>query len=204
MALKIFIIMIGGYLIGSISPSYLLGKWLRGIDLRHCGSGNVGATNAFRVLGPAPGIIALILDAAKGVLAVLVATAIWRQPYQLEVVRIFGGLAAICGHNWTIFLKFKGGKGVATTAGVIGALVPLVVIILFLTFVAIVFLTRYISLASMTVAVLLPILVWLREGKGIITYVSILVAIFILVRHIPNLRRLLAGQEHKFGMRIKN
>ena len=203
MALKIFIIMIGGYLIGSISPSYLLGKWLRGIDLRHCGSGNVGATNAFRVLGPAPGIIALILDAAKGVLAVLLATAIWRQTYQLEVVRIFGGLAAICGHNWTIFLKFKGGKGVATSAGVIGALVPLVVIILILTFVAIVFLTRYISLASMTVAILLPILVWLREGKGIITYVSILVAIFILVRHIPNLRRLLAGQEHKFGMRIK-
>jgi len=195
--------MLIGYLIGSVSPSYLLGKWLRGIDLRNYGSGNVGATNAFRVLGPGPGITAFILDATKGAAAVLVAAVIWRQTYHLELVKVLGGVAAICGHNWTVFLKFKGGKGVATSAGVMGALVPPVIIILLVIFLLIVFLTRYVSLGSVTVAILLPFLVWLREGKGIIAYLSIFVALFVVVRHIPNLKRLLAGKEHKFGVRIK-
>ena len=203
MVSKIFIIMLTGYLIGSVSPSYLLGKWLRGIDLRNYGSGNVGATNAFRVLGTGPGVAAMVLDAVKGALAVLVAAAIWRQAYHLELVKVLGGMAAICGHNWTLFLKFKGGKGVATSAGVMGALVPPVVIILLVIFLIIVFLTRYVSLGSVTVAILLPFLVWLREGKGIIAYLSILVALFVVVRHIPNVKRLLAGKEHKFGVRIK-
>ena len=115
------------YIIGSIPTAYIFGRVLKGIDIREYGSGNIGATNVFRVIGKAPGIIVLIIDALKGLICVtyLAAGFLYLAPVtRPELYRILVGLSAIAGHNWTLFLKFKGGKGVAASAGVAIGLIP--------------------------------------------------------------------------------
>ena len=110
-----------GYLLGSISFSYLFGKWFKGIDIRKHGSGNAGATNTLRVLGKGPAILVLLLDALKGVVAVLLG--VWAAPGPDDIwIRVLCGLAAIVGHNWPVFFGFRGGKGIATTIGVMATL----------------------------------------------------------------------------------
>lgn len=192
------------YLLGSIPTAYLYGRALKGIDIRKFGSGNVGATNAFRVLGPLSGVIVLILDVLKGIISVTV-VANYFPSYSgisLEVVRIIYGITCVCGHNWTLFLRFRGGKGVATTLGVLAGLAIavvelrlilfLVILVWFLTFLSF----RFVSLASVLSAISLPIFVFIFHPLKELLILSLVLAIFIVIRHKKNLLGLLSGKEH--------
>ncbi len=179
-----------------------MGKLLRGIDLREHGSGNVGATNTFRVLGPAPGITVLLGDVLKGSVAVLFISrlAISGLP-SYEWVKVFCGIAAICGHDWTVFLKFKGGRGVATSIGVFFALVPQAIGIALLAGVVVILLTRYVSLGSISGAILFPILVAFLPFAWPLPYFwfALLAALLVVMKHIPNIKRLIKGKENRLS-----
>ncbi|MCK4326410.1 glycerol-3-phosphate 1-O-acyltransferase PlsY, partial [bacterium] len=190
--------------LGSIPTSFLLGR-LKGIDLRRRGSGNVGATNAFRVLGPLPGVISLILDIGKGLVAVtLLARICGSQP--TDWIKILIGLAVIAGHNWTVFLKFKGGKGVATSAGVFLGLAPAALGFSVLVWLIVVAISRYISLGSILAAISLPIFIWRpiftwqgEKGVPIILF-GLLISLLVVIRHRANIKRLIKGEERKFSL----
>lgn len=187
------LVLLLGYLIGSIPNGLLIGKWFCNVDIRQFGSKNIGATNAFRVLGPWPALAVFLTDAIKGVIGVWLGQEFIGTP----AGQLAGGIAAMAGHNWSIFLGFKGGRGVATGLGIIAVLMPKITLIVFLVWVAIVYFTRYVSLASITGAALLPILVWLFGEQKEYLYFSLLAAIFVIARHRPNIERLLKGQELK-------
>jgi len=187
------------YVIGSIPMAYIFGKLLKGIDIRQHGSGNIGATNVFRVLGKGPGATVLILDILKGVLAVVVI------PDLLGLTQVFHyvllALVVVCGHNWTIFLKFKGGKGIATTFGVlIGLTVKMSVIrpvLLGVIFVwlACFLITRIVSISSILAATCLPIIMALTGQDIAIICLGIIFCVFVVLRHKANIKRIFAGQE---------
>jgi glycerol-3-phosphate acyltransferase PlsY len=191
--------MILSYLIGSIPTAYIFGKVSKGIDIREHGSGNVGATNVFRVLGKGPGIVVLFLDILKGVIAVAVI------PDFLGITdtlcRVIFAVLAVCGHNWTIFLKFKGGKGIATSFGVlIGltlkiALIRPVLLWTFLIWVACFLITRIVSVSSIVAAAFLPIIMLLTGQEFTIICLGTIFCVFIVLRHKANIKRLFAGQE---------
>lgn len=181
------------YLIGSIPNGLILGRCLWDVDLRQFGSKNIGATNAYRVLGPWPALGVFLTDAAKGVAGVYIGQLMAATPLAM----LIGGIAAIGGHNWSIFLRFKGGRGVATGLGVIAILVPKVTIIVFAIWGFIVYISRYVSLASIFAAALVPILMWLFNEKIEFYYFGLLAAAFVIIRHKPNIERLLKGNELK-------
>lgn len=191
---------IAGYLIGSIPTAYIFGRVLKGIDIRKFGSGNVGATNALRVLGKGPGICVLLLDIIKGFIPVFFLG-------HTELLRIIFGVSCIIGHNWTVFLNFKGGKGVATTLGVLLGLafsIKGIGIALTITVLAwlIVFLsTRIISVASIISSLAFPLAVILLKQTPTIIYASLILAFFIILRHKANIKRLLQGKEPKTTFR---
>ncbi|RAV18540.1 glycerol-3-phosphate 1-O-acyltransferase PlsY [Paenibacillus contaminans] len=184
------------YLLGSISFSFLAGKWLKGIDIRKHGSGNAGATNTLRVLGKGPAITVLLLDALKGVLAVWIGK--WFVPDDLWVI-IACGLAAIIGHNWPVYFGFRGGKGIATTIGVMATLVFVPVLIAGLIAILTIALTRYVSLGSLLLTGLLPIIIILMNKPLPLLWASLLLAVFAFVRHRSNIVKLVKGQENKLG-----
>lgn len=195
------------YLVGSVPTAYILGKF-KGVDLRREGSGNVGATNAFRVLGPPAGIVSLILDVGKGLLAVTVLAGISANLAGLSDVgqagwlKVLAGLSVIAGHNWTAFLKFKGGKGVATSAGVFLGLAWKAVGLSALIWLGMVALSGYISLSSMIAALSLPLFIWMLEKNVEFTLFGLLAAILVIIRHRANIKRLVKGEESKiFGKR---
>lgn len=190
------IVIILGYVIGSIPNGLLIGKNLYDIDLRQFGSKNIGATNAFRTLGLYPSLWIFLTDAAKGVIAVYLADAVVGTPIAL----LLGGIAAIAGHNWSIFLRFTGGRGVATGLGVIAVLVPKVTLIVFLVWALIVYTTRYVSLASIVAATLVPIFMWFTGARIEFLYFGVVAALFVVGRHKPNIERLLKGQELKIKL----
>ncbi len=185
-----------GYLLGSVPTGYLAGR-LRGIDIRAVGSGNIGATNVFRALGKTAGIIVLALDTFKGLAgARFVPLVVGSAPS--ENLRIAAGVAAIVGHNYTCWLRFKGGKGIATSAGVLLGWLPLSLAIV-LGLWLIVFLTsRYVSLASITAAAALPFAVWLTHGSARMIAVAVLLGGLAIFKHRTNIQRLLNGTEHRF------
>lgn len=195
------------YLIGSIPTAYIFGRLLKGIDIRRFGSGNVGATNALRVLGRPAGISVLILDIFKGFLVVVFLGDFIALRTTLAIstqtLRTILGLSCICGHNWTIFLKFKGGKGVATTLGVLSGLavkitgLKVVLGLVILTWAAVFVVFRIVSLASVLTAISLPIyMIVLKQSKTAI-YLGILLSAFIVLRHKSNLKRILQGKESR-------
>jgi len=190
------IITILGYLIGSIPNGLIIGKKLYDVDLRQFGSKNIGATNAFRTLGLWPAVWVFLTDAAKGVIAVYLAVYVLDTPIAL----LTGGIAAIAGHNWSVFLNFTGGRGVATGLGVIAVLVPKITILIFLIWAVIVYATRYVSLASIVAAVLVPVFMWLMGERIEFLYFGLMAALFVVVRHKPNIGRLLKGQELKIKL----
>jgi glycerol-3-phosphate acyltransferase PlsY len=188
------IIVIGtAYLIGSIPTGLLLGK-AYGIDVRNEGSGNIGATNLYRTVGRKIGIITLIGDCLKGLLPVLmVKSSSLPSEYAAWV-----GLAAFCGHVFSVFLKFKGGKGVATALGVFLALAPLAVAIAIALFAAMMTVWRYVSLGSISAAAVMPVAVYLLGGSRQIVIVTMVIALIVIIRHHENIGRLLSGRESKF------
>jgi len=190
------IITILGYLIGSIPNGLLIGRGLYDVDLRQFGSKNIGATNAFRTLGLWPALWIFLTDGAKGVFAVALAQYYLNTPIAL----LLGGIGAIAGHNWSIFLKFTGGRGVATGLGVIAVLVPKVTALVFLVWAVVVYITRYVSLASIIAATLVPILMIVLGEQHEFLYFGITAALFVVVRHKPNIERLLKGEESKITL----
>jgi len=195
------------YLSGSLPWGLWVGRFARGVDVRTLGSGNLGATNVYRSLGPALGILTLILDIAKGALPV------WLLPHAAfaaafpggpEWCRLAVGLAAVAGHVWTFLAGFKGGKGVATTVGVLLALAPAAFGIFALVFVLVVAVTRYISLGSMLGAAAFAVaLAFLAPGglRSPTFLLGLLLALLVVFRHRDNFRRLLRGEERRFSFR---
>jgi glycerol-3-phosphate acyltransferase PlsY len=190
------------YLSGSIPFAAIAGK-LRGVDLRKQGSGNLGATNVFRVLGWKIGITVFLLDALKGALPVLLLAPRIVSPRDPVVWAIACGIAAIAGHVRPIFLGLrKGGKGVATAAGVFFALAPIPMAVTFVVFVGVVLGTGYVSLGSLISAVVLPTLLLVTLGpRAPLFFVSALIALFVFWTHRTNIARLRRGEEHRFGKR---
>ena len=189
------------YLIGSIPVAYIFGRVLKNIDIREHGSGNMGATNAFRVLGKGPGTIVLILDIIKGVIPVTILAHAFGLENALSLVII--SVATVAGHNWTVFLGFKGGKGMATSLGVlIGLAIQFQVLRIILLWVTGTWLVLFISfgfvsLASIIAAVVFPILMVVYLEPLPLIVMSIILCIFIVFRHSSNIRRLAKGQENR-------
>jgi acyl phosphate:glycerol-3-phosphate acyltransferase len=191
------------YLLGSIPTGYLAGR-LRGIDIRQTGSGNIGATNVFRVLGRTAGIVVLVIDGLKGYaacawVAELVMHWFPAAAGEDDALRITAGLAAILGHNFTCWLKFRGGKGIATSAGVLAALVPGALIIILSIWIIVFALTRYVSLASITASVALPLATWITRHNVSLTLVTGAMAALAIYKHRSNIQRLMQGTENRFG-----
>ena len=192
-----------GYLLGSIPTGYLAGR-LRGIDIRQSGSGNIGATNVFRVLGKPAGIVVLVIDGLKGYAACAWAADLvmhWLQTDigEADALRITAGLAAILGHNFTCWLRFRGGKGIATSAGVLAALVPGALIIITCIWIIVFALTRYVSLASISASFALPFATWITRQNLALTLVTSAMAALAIYKHRSNIQRLMHGTEHRFG-----
>ena len=201
------------YFLGSIPTAYLFARALKGIDIRNFGSGNVGATNALRVLGKPAGISVLIIDVLKGfICTVIIAGLISGKTHALplETIGILMGLAGIAGHTLSIFLKFRGGKGVATTFGVLIGLavkIPglrIVLLLAVLTWLALFLIFKIISLASIVTAVTLPIYMFLLKQPGASVALAVVLAAFIVFRHKSNLKRLLEGREQRLELRNKS
>lgn len=187
------------YLAGSIPSAYLLGR-LKGIDIRQHGSRNVGATNAIRVLGKGLGILTLVMDMGKGLLAVCVIAPLFSLHLKNSSgLQLACGIASICGHNWTCFLKFKGGKGVATSAGVFLGLAPLVTLCLTIVWVITAFLTRYVSVASIVASMALPIFLFIFNKPTSWVLAGLFLSWVSIWKHFGNIKRLLNGTENKIG-----
>ncbi len=187
------------YLLGSIPTSYLVVRLVRGQDLRTLGSGNLGATNLFRVLGWRYAVPVALIDAAKGVVPVAVFAP---EAGADQRVALLLGIAAVVGHVFSIFVGFRGGKGVATGAGVVLALAPWALLIGLGTWILVVATSGYVSLASMIAALILPLAVyWLHPDRRSLIWLFGLLALGVIVLHRANIVRLVKGTEHRFGGR---
>lgn len=195
-------VVLGAYLLGSISFSYLIVKAKEGKDVRTVGSGNAGATNVLRASGKKPAVLVLVLDIAKGVLAVVAARELAAPPSVVGAAAV----AVVLGHVFPVFLGFRGGKGVATSAGVMGALAPAAMLFTLLVFLAVVAWKRYVSLGSMVAAAVFPLLAWACQRLGWVRHEdswliagSAAIALIIIVKHWTNVQRLLQGAEPRLG-----
>jgi acyl phosphate:glycerol-3-phosphate acyltransferase len=186
------------YLLGSISFSFLAGKFLKGIDIREHGSGNAGATNTLRILGKGPGLSVFVLDIFKGVLAIWIAS--WLVPDSIKV-EILCGFAVVAGHNWPLYFNFKGGKGIATTIGVMLTLCFLPVIFAGILAILVIIFTRYVSVGSLLFATVLPLFIWWMDKPNEILWLSFVVFIFAFVRHRTNIVKLWNGKENKISFK---
>jgi glycerol-3-phosphate acyltransferase PlsY len=205
-----------GYLIGCLPTAYLIGKWTRGIDIRKFGSGNVGTTNAFRVLGVKAGVSVFVIDILKGLLPLLVFEFLFQPSISPKIQ--FGVLEAvltvhlaqklclaggiILGHIWPVFLKFKGGKGVAPAIGIFSFLCPKISLIGIVIFGLIIATTRYVSLGSVIFVSVVAGLNLIFLSNKIISLFILIVALIIIIKHTSNITRLLKGKERKFGERV--
>jgi len=214
---------LGAYLLGSIPFGFLAAK-AKGIDIRSAGSGNIGATNAMRVLGKPVGIFVLVMDALKGFLACIYGVLVYQHfgspPsihvgtdiiadiiaachqifHHIENYGIIAGIFAVLGHNYPCWLKFKGGKGIATTGGVYLALSPLSVLIALIVFILAVLITRYVSVGSISAAVALPVSVWILPPHNLLlSIVTTALGFMAIYKHKSNIQRLMAGTENRLG-----
>lgn len=199
--MKLLFFIIIAYFLGSLPSGVWIGRIAKNIDIREHGSKNSGATNAYRILGPKFGIMVLVADALKGFLAVALASSGGLSANSLSIV----ALVAILGHSLSCFLEFRGGKGVATSLGVFLFLEPKVTLLLVLIFIAIVWVTRYISLGSIIAAFLLPVFTMIVELRSedtnwLLILITILLGAFVIYRHRANITRLLEGKENKFNL----
>jgi glycerol-3-phosphate acyltransferase PlsY len=203
--MTVVLIPVTAYLLGSIPFGLILGKIFGSGDVRKEGSGNIGATNVARVAGPLAGTLTLLLDGAKGAAAVLLAE---RYSNGSAMWMIIAGLAALVGHCFPIWLKFKGGKGVATAAGVYLALSPFAFLAGLILFILVVGFWRYVSLGSISAAAAMPMLLYFlwaphHAAPPVITFGALAVAMLIVYKHDANLQRLVDGQEPKFSFSKK-
>jgi len=188
------------YFVGSIPTGYLLAR-AKGIDIRKAGSGNIGATNVFRILGKPAGITVLLIDALKGFAPTYFVRYFLPNaaPNTLEYHSMAAGLFAILGHNYTCWLCFKGGKGIATSAGVVVALAPLALAITLVTWIIIFLASKYVSLASIITAAILPVAIWATGGSKRMLVLGSILSALAIYKHKANIKRLMAGTENRFG-----
>jgi glycerol-3-phosphate acyltransferase PlsY len=196
---------VAAYFLGSIPFGLLLGKLFGGRDVRKAGSGNIGATNVARVAGPVAGILTLLLDAAKGTLAVYLAA---RLSEQSSTWMMIAGLCALVGHCFPIWLGFRGGKGVATAAGVFLVLSPLSFLGAVILFVLVVLYWRFVSLGSISAAAAMPLLIYFfwaphHAPPYTVTFGSLGAALLIVYKHDANIQRMVQGDEPKFSFSKK-
>jgi len=189
------LVLAGSYVLGSIPCSWLVARAFGTSDLRRTGSGNVGSTNVLRTAGVVPGVVALALDVAKGMAAIWLA----RRAGAGEIVVALAGLLAVVGHVLPVWLRFRGGKGVATAAGVFALLAPGACLVATVVFILTVAVTRYVSLGSMCAAVTLALAVVVRPRPAAVAAAAWLTAGLILWRHAENITRLKAGREWRLG-----
>ncbi len=195
---------IAAYLLGSIPFGYLIVRLTKGADVREAGSGGIGATNVSRQAGKGAGVLTLVLDALKGVAAVLLARWLLTDDFGINWWVTAAALAAVAGHIFPVWLKFRGGKGVATGLGVFASLAPLAVLCALTVFLIVVLTTRYVSLGSISAAAILPVCVWLINSKSessadarpLLT-TAIIGSLFVIFMHRANIARLLSGTERK-------
>jgi len=200
MLLSSLLLLAIGYLLGSMPNGYLAGRWLKGIDLRQCGSGSTGATNVLRNVGKAPALVVFLLDVGKGALAVLLAKSFGLNDW----VQVLAGLAALAGHIWPVWLGWKGGKAVATGLGMFLGLAWPVGLACFGLFMAVISISRIVSLSSMVAAIGLPVLMVLAGANGASISVSVVASVMVLWRHRSNIERLIAGTEPRIGAKAKS
>lgn len=194
------------YIMGSIPFGFLMGKLFGGGDVRRSGSGNIGATNVARVVGPVPGLLTLLLDAAKGWFAVWLAI---RFVHGQALGMVLAGLFAMLGHCFPVWLRFRGGKGVATAAGVFLALCPPAMLAAGILFLLVVGFWRYVSLASIAAAAAIPLLIYLLWAPHFappqsVTLTSLAIAVLVIFQHRGNMGRLARGEEPKFSLSKKD
>lgn len=185
------LVLVGAYLVGSVPTGLWLVRWLRGVDVRRHGSGNIGTANVYRVAGPWLGGAVLLLDLAKGALPVLASRSLGLNPWWT----VAAGLASIAGHNWSAFLKFRGGKGIATSFGVLIALAPKAAAVAAGVWVAAVAATQYASLGSVLAMLSVPVTMWIWTEPPAHLAFGAAAAIMGVVRHRANLKRLAEGTE---------
>jgi len=217
--LAYIIVAVAAYLLGSIPTGFLVAK-AKGIDIRSVGSGNIGATNAMRVLGKPAGIFVLLMDALKGYMACFTGVFICSVFFHhanpptsediaelgnyLEKFAVIAGIFAVVGHNYTCWLKFKGGKGIATTAGVYLALAPWALLVALGVFILAILLTKYVSIGSIAAAIALPVAVWVMTPHNLfLGIVSTALGALAVYKHKSNLQRLMAGTENRLGQKNK-
>ena len=182
-----------GHLCGSIPSGLWIVQALHGIDIRNYGSKNIGTTNVFRTVGPKTAVMVLLADALKGIVAVWLVSTYFHNPV-LDVVTALG---ALLGHNYSVFLGFKGGKGVATALGLLVFLMPMAAPCSFGVWLVLVLATRYVSLGSIVAAIVTPFLAWYMEYPLAYVIFSAIAAFFVVLRHKENIQRLLSGTESK-------
>jgi len=192
--IKYFLILLS-YLLGSIPFGYLVGRYLKGIDIREYGSGNIGVANSFRIMGTKCALLVLLGDCLKGYLSIIIAQniIIEKSGYFL----LFTGMFAIIGHNWSVFLNFKGGKGIATTYGVILAIYPIIAIISAMIWALIVMKTKFAALGSIISVFSMIILSFLFKTPLEFKVFVVFIFLFAIIRHLGNIRRLLKKEENK-------
>ena len=198
--MKSVLVIMGCYLLGSIPFGYIVGKVFKKVDIREFGSGNIGATNVLRILGPSLASFAVIGDIGKGILSIYLV-----RFFNIDNLLIFtiAGLAVICGHDWSLFLGFKGGKGIATTLGVVLALNPIIAILAVIVWVIVIILTRYASLSSIFAVIsILVFTILLKQPYEYIMF-STIVMILGIFKHKDNIKRLKSKKERKIGEKIK-
>ena len=192
--MEVCLLVLIAYLLGSVPTGYIVGS-LAGVDVRKAGSGNVGATNVARVVGKRQGIFTLVADAAKGFVPVILALNLGLTP----VATAFVGITAFLGHLYPVFLRFRGGKGVATALGVFLGLAPAATVVLMVVFLVVLIATRFVSLSSMVAAASAPIVLWLLLYPRVSIGMSFFIAAMIVLRHRENIQRLLSGAEPRCG-----
>jgi len=204
------LVVVLSYTLGSTPWGFLIAR-SRGMDIRQHGSGNIGATNVLRVVGKKWGILCFVLDFLKGLIPVLV-VGLWlggMLPVGSELGRLLAAAAAVCGHVWPVWLKFKGGKGVATTVGALLAVSWIAITVGALVWVVVFFATRYVSLASLCAAVMLPVgfvAAAVLRGQPVgdpALILLILLAVLVVFRHRSNVKRLIQGTEYRFERKKK-
>ena len=196
-----------GYLLGAVPFGLVIGRVTRGIDLREFGSHRTGATNALRTLGARWAALVFVLDVAKGVAAVLLARAVFADDPLVEWAAAVAGFAAIVGHIWSVFIRFTGGRGVATSAGAMGAMSPWTVVVLAPIVIGVIWRTRYVSLGSITGSLLAPVLtaaLWALDLASVpaIAY-ALASGLLVTAAHADNIGRLRAGTERRIGQKAE-
>jgi len=218
--LNLLVIILLSYLVGAIPTSIIMSKLVKGIDIRNHGSGNAGGSNVFRVMGWKYGITVILLDATKGMIAVLLVSRLYfgnfpfpnATPFDdFTLVQIIAGFAAILGHIWTIFAGFKGGKGIATGLGILVSIVTVDMLLGLVVFAIVVGVSKYISLGSLAAAFSVPLFMIIREnvfgvdisGYHTILPLAIILAFLVMYTHKANIGRLINGNENKISLSKK-